>query len=495
MKKQIEIVIYRDQLTAYHSHQKEIFRFPLGFTATERTKSKVYRDNKTLIDDLLTKFNGLIDEATLKGCNRVVYIKQSLENELKNNTSNIVTTGTIGITSSNVNSNVIIKDKFIFKPHEEINFLNPEPIEDDTQTLKYWYYKFYCAVILEGVRTDNIVEGSAKHYYTILKNFIKDDTLSKLTLNDLNQNLIDYWFFDFDAKHSRVYKAKRLTFLAKFADWLNEHGIIKDNSFVIAVKRFRINNRKITKIINPIPIAYSKSDLTTLNNYKDKIEKDLKIVNSYINRYKQIKKSERKELITQFIADFKYSDVYDERHQERIFKYVADDLQLKIKVIDITLLSCATGVSWCDMVKLNRASVNTATNTLTDERQKTHVEFTVVLTQLTEHILNKYDYKMELMSYQHYNRNLKKLIIELGLDRECQTKNTANNKFETKLLSTLSCHRLCRKTFITLGIEGKLALNQLIAQSGHSNLAMLKHYLQRSVTLDTNQAMSNIFTL
>lgn len=164
------------------------------------------------------------------------------------------------------------------------------------------------------------------------------------------------------------------------------------------------------------------------------------------------------------------------------------------QIKDLTLFSISTGVNYSDLQNITKSMIKN--NMLTYNRQKTKVLSQVPLTDLANELLIKYNYNFNLLSNQKFNDYLKDMLSEIEIFREKESyvdTATGNNISDFKY--NLVSHKTCRKTFITFAILKNVPLSELIKCVGHSDLKMIKNYMDtmhRNVDGLTN-TLNNFF--
>lgn len=108
------------------------------------------------------------------------------------------------------------------------------------------------------------------------------------------------------------------------------------------------------------------------------------------------------------------------------------------KVRDLWIFQASCGLSFCDMVNLSQDDIQTSPDGLkyiTKERCKTGVKYTSVLLQDAIEILEKYNWKLPLLSNQRYNSYLQECIDIACINKHITT-HTARHQYATRLLAS-----------------------------------------------------------
>lgn len=107
-----------------------------------------------------------------------------------------------------------------------------------------------------------------------------------------------------------------------------------------------------------------------------------------------------------------------------------------LRVKDLFLFQCFTGLSYADLESFNRdlIQVNNGQKEIHATRNKTGVPYIVLLLPIAEDIAEKYDYVLPVISNQKYNENLGILIDRIGIDKNVTT-HTGRHTFGTYLIN------------------------------------------------------------
>lgn len=118
------------------------------------------------------------------------------------------------------------------------------------------------------------------------------------------------------------------------------------------------------------------------------------------------------------------------------------------KVRDLFVFQCYSGLSYCDMATLTKDDI--VDGVIYKNRRKTDVKSIIPLLPVSKAILEKYDYKLPVISNQKYNQYLKALGDLCG----CRM--------------TLHSH-LARHTYATLLLNKGVDMVTVSKTMGHSN--------------------------
>ena len=132
---------------------------------------------------------------------------------------------------------------------------------------------------------------------------------------------------------------------------------------------------------------------------------------------------------------------------ESLMKQDIDNHRL-ICVRDLFIFQCYSGLSYCDMASLTKDDI--VDGVILKRRKKTEVKSIIPLLPQAKEILEKYEYKLPIISNQKYNSYLK-LLGEL-----CKTRQTLHS-------------HLGRHTYATLLLNNGVDMVTVSKTMGHSN--------------------------
>ena len=130
-------------------------------------------------------------------------------------------------------------------------------------------------------------------------------------------------------------------------------------------------------------------------------------------------------------------------------------------VKDIFLFQCYTALSYSDMASLVESDIQTNANGqryIQKQRHKTGVTFTIPLMPKAIAILEKYNYKLPVLSNQNYNAYLKEIADLCGIKQNVHT-------------------HIARHTFATIALNSGIPIEIVSKVLGHSSIKMTQaHY-------------------
>lgn len=106
------------------------------------------------------------------------------------------------------------------------------------------------------------------------------------------------------------------------------------------------------------------------------------------------------------------------------------------RVKDLFLFQCFTGLSYTDLESFSRDKIVIVNNEeqIHGTRNKTGVSYVIFVLPQAKEILDKYDYKLPVITNQKYNEYLGTLIERIGIDKNVTT-HTGRHTFGTYLIN------------------------------------------------------------
>lgn len=146
------------------------------------------------------------------------------------------------------------------------------------------------------------------------------------------------------------------------------------------------------------------------------------------------------------------------------------------KVRDLFVFQCMTGLAYADMAALTKSDIQDGV--IVRRRMKTKVQSIIPILDVTRTILEKYDYKLPVLSNQKYNSYLKELGDICGIEQELHS-------------------HLARHTCATILLNQGVALTTVSKVLGHSNSKITESvYAQlqtKTIVAEVNNIMGNVF--
>lgn len=170
--------------------------------------------------------------------------------------------------------------------------------------------------------------------------------------------------------------------------------------------------------------------------------------------------------------------IYFSPDQIKSFEQYKTAKVMRRKAADMFILQLHTGISYGDFAEIQRSHIINfkGTKYFIKPRHKTKNKQVVPLSPIAEVILEKYDYKMKLLSNPLYNRQLKLVAKDLNIPHELKCKdgrvifmmNKLNNEgYSMEAVSKMGGHRTVRTTEAYYAqVDINLIHNELISKTG-----------------------------
>jgi integrase len=147
---------------------------------------------------------------------------------------------------------------------------------------------------------------------------------------------------------------------------------------------------------------------------------------------------------------------------------------------DLFVFQCLSGMRYSDTQRFERSWV---TDGVFDFRMlKTGGRAITPMFQSTEVIVKKYDWTLPHLENSKYNKYLKELFTEVGLNRSIKiTKGIHGEIKQTSVpLWKAATTHVARKTFITICLSKGIPIQDVMKMSGHSDYKSIKPYIDIS---------------
>lgn len=186
----------------------------------------------------------------------------------------------------------------------------------------------------------------------------------------------------------------------------------------------------------------------------------------------------------------------DEKELREIFDF-EPDLDGEKKVMDIFKLNCLMGLRFSDLATFQKGSFFTNENGqmfYLKNNEKTDTRISVPVVSKAKEILEKYDYKLNMMTNQVFNKRLKdilkkydKLSTPVLLNEMRGVENVPVEKLKRECVSS----HTARRTYITLALQKNIPLNALMGSTGHTQLSTLQKYAATQQNFDDFDKLNN----
>ena len=135
------------------------------------------------------------------------------------------------------------------------------------------------------------------------------------------------------------------------------------------------------------------------------------------------------------------------------------------RVADFAILEANLGMAYCDLVDIRRDDImeHNGVKYIQKQRQKTGVEYVVIVNDEALEILERYDYNISITN-QAYNRFLKIIALQAGI----------NKPLHSHLLRHTFAHHQLNEKHLNIATVSKML--------GHTNLKQTMHYCEKHTT-------------
>jgi site-specific recombinase XerD len=148
----------------------------------------------------------------------------------------------------------------------------------------------------------------------------------------------------------------------------------------------------------------------------------------------------------------------DEMEIKKIIDYKPTTERME-RVKDLFVFQMFTGMAYVDMCNFDKSYICKidSIEVINSNRKKTNIQFTSILLKEARKILEKYDYKLPVLSNQKYNDYLKLLATGAEINKNITT-------------------HVGRHTYATYLMNKNIPLETISRAMGHSNIRMTQHY-------------------
>lgn len=163
---------------------------------------------------------------------------------------------------------------------------------------------------------------------------------------------------------------------------------------------------------------------------------------------------------------------------ERIYRHKASNERLE-NVRQLFVIACTTGLRYSDLETLQNNHFNYSDGTIQRIQRKTNQSVNIALNPLLEKMLEEnHNVLPKPICNQDFNRYLKELFKEIGLDRNVQVSNVVGKKRVVKdyKLYELASSKMGRR-YLCSSLAGKVPDRTIMAMSGHHSVSAFHSYL------------------
>lgn len=163
---------------------------------------------------------------------------------------------------------------------------------------------------------------------------------------------------------------------------------------------------------------------------------------------------------------------------EQIYLHKASNERLE-NVRQLFIIACTTGLRYSDLETLQNNHINHSDGTIQRIQRKTNQSVNIALNPLLEKMLEEnHNVLPKPICNQDFNRYLKELFREIGLDRNVQVSNVVGKKRVVKdyKLYELASSKMGRR-YLCSSLAGKVPDRTIMAMSGHHSVSAFHSYL------------------
>lgn len=163
---------------------------------------------------------------------------------------------------------------------------------------------------------------------------------------------------------------------------------------------------------------------------------------------------------------------------ERIYRHKASNERLE-NVRQLFVIACTTGLRYSDLETLQNNHFNYSEGTIQRIQRKTNQSVNIALNPLLEKMLEEnHNVLPKPICNQDFNRYLKELFKEIGLDRNVQVSNVVGKKrvVTDYKLYEIASSKMGRR-YLCSSLAGKVLDRTIMAMSGHHSVSAFHSYL------------------
>lgn len=275
--------------------------------------------------------------------------------------------------------------------------------------------------------------------------------------------------FSLDALDRRMNadKEKRLSFV----DWVDEKICARMDTTASTKK----TQRKLVTALKDFGkiIEFSEITLPNIVRFDEYLRAKSLKQNTVWSYHKTLKTYIREAINLEIIKKDPYTNFKVRKGNSEWGRYVTPEEMERIesmdmptesidKVRDLFVFQCYTGLAYSDLASFDRKKIYKKgdVHILSGERVKTGIPYTVVLLPKAMEILDKYDWKLPVITNQQYNMRLKIVADACGIE---------------KPLASHYARRTCGMLLLNSGIPIEVVAKVL----GHSNIKITQEVYAR----------------
>lgn len=342
------------------------------------------------------------------------------------------------------------------------------------------YYNTDVQCLLQNFNGEKVVGVRyAKDYNNQIEQ-VKNEVLDKI------QAVIDK-YHRFELEYLDKVKNEYKTEETNFIEWLKKS--LPTSGLADGTLR---NNRAAINNIIEFGKIITFDDITHINieRYDYFLMKKNYTYDTRFKHHAKLRSFIRKAIMLGYDIDDPYTRFKMHRPKPTKLKYLEEEDLQKIvnfkslnktlnKVRDLFVFQAFTGLSYADAIKVREEDVKVIKGKkyIVDKRQKTLQEYAIRLYPESLTILERYNYDMNLLTNQSYNRFLKSLAVIVGVRED------------------LTSH-MARHTFATIALNRGVPLQIVAKMLGHSTskcTEIYAQYLQGTIEREGYDKLEDIF--
>lgn len=272
-----------------------------------------------------------------------------------------------------------------------------------------------------------------------------------------------------------------------------ERTIKKYDTLLKTLSEFSRQNKDFSSL------TFSKIDQTFYSRFIDYLlSKDLinETINKYISNLKTFLRwsfengYNKNPLFTKFKPLKSSNEIFVLRNEElnRILRVDLSEHSKLHSVRETFCFACLTGLRYSDLRKVNKETIHSYKDFQSGETrhqlkitmEKTKESINIPLSPMALSILERNDFRFNVISNQKMNDYLKELGEYVGLDQKfnIQKNQGAGLKtFEKYAFERITCHT-ARRTFVTLSLERGMSPEVVMNIVGHKDYKTMQKYLK-----------------
>lgn len=176
--------------------------------------------------------------------------------------------------------------------------------------------------------------------------------------------------------------------------------------------------------------------------------------------------------------------VLNKEEVNKLYALKLDNEKLSF-IRDLFVFSCFTGMRWDDMLTFNKKDVHIQSNgvkMIEKMAKKTKEWYRVPINSIVSEIIERYNYNFNRENNTTFNEQLKNiLVLTEWFNDETKFKDDDGNFLHR--WQCISVHR-GRDTFITMLVNNRVPLNEIMKYTGHKSVTSLNMYIDKKAEIN-----------